>query len=50
MSDEETVVVPLIVYKRLMDNEKFLNALEAAGVDNWSGYVYAQDIYEGKYD
>lgn len=30
----------------LIDRETFLCALEAAGVDNWSGYEYAYEILE----
>lgn len=30
------------------DDIKFLRALEAAGVDNWQGYEFAVDIYNGK--
>jgi hypothetical protein len=31
-------------FKEEIDDSAFLNALEAAGVDNWSGYGEAQDI------
>lgn len=32
-------------YDELLDAEEFLNCLEAAGVDNWEGYDYAQELY-----
>ena len=32
--------------KELEDNDLFLGALRAAGVDNWSGYGDAQEMYE----
>ena len=32
--------------KALQERDKFLIALEAAGVDNWSGYSYAFEILE----
>lgn len=28
-------------YDRLVESEKLLNALHAAGVDNWEGYEFA---------
>ena len=43
---EETVTISKEEYDKLNDSERFLNALEAAGVDNWDGYGYAQDILE----
>lgn len=30
----------------LYERDRFLYALEAAGVDNWSGYGYAYEILE----
>lgn len=30
----------------LEERERWLCALEAAGVDNWSGYEYAQEVIE----
>ena len=42
---EETVTISKEEYDRLNKNEKFLCALEAAGVDNWDG-VDAQYILE----
>lgn len=31
-------------YKELLDDLKFLRALEAAGVDSWEGYEQAQEM------
>lgn len=31
--------------KSLMDSEKMLLALQNAGVDNWSGYDFAMELY-----
>jgi hypothetical protein len=42
-SDKETRD-KLIEY--LYDNECWICALEAAGVDNWEGYDFAREIYE----
>ncbi len=33
-------------FKELVENKKFLMALQAAGVDNWDGYDYAQEMVE----
>lgn len=33
-------------YEELVNNTRFLNALDAAGVDNWTGYGEAWEIYE----
>lgn len=35
-------------YQRLLKAGTKLNALEAAGVDNWSGYDYAMGLMEGE--
>lgn len=32
----------------LKSDTRFLNALYAAGVDNWDGYDYAQELYQGE--
>ena len=32
--------------KKLSEDSKFLLALRHAGVDNWEGYSYAQDLLE----
>ena len=33
-------------YEELVNNTRFLHALDAAGVDNWTGYGEAWEIYE----
>ena len=33
-------------YHSLLERERWLCALEAAGVDNWEGMSYAHDLYE----
>jgi predicted phage-related endonuclease len=42
---EETVTITRSEYQRLIEAEEFLNALYAAGVDNWSGYDEAKEIF-----
>lgn len=43
---QEAVTISYSEYERLLKAEEFLNALEAVGVDNWSGYGDAWDMYE----
>lgn len=35
-------------YEELLAIQKFMRALEAAGVDNWEGYEIAQDMMENE--
>ena len=35
-------------YFDLIERLKILDCLEAAGVDNWEGYDYAQEMYENE--
>lgn len=39
----ENILITVEEYKRLTKCEDKLNALEMAGVDNWSGYDYAME-------
>lgn len=48
MTHESTIEISIYRYNQLIDNEKFLNALRAAGVDNWVGYDFALEILEGE--
>lgn len=41
-----TVTVDLEDYEELVERDAFLSALEAAGVDNWDGYDFAQEIFD----
>lgn len=43
---EETITIPLKEYNDLIDSQAWLDALESAGVDNWSGYDYAVELYK----
>lgn len=54
MTDELCDIVPISNkrYQELLEAEKLLGALEAAGVDNWEGYSEAfryleDESYEG---
>lgn len=43
-----TVTIDVSEYDELKRASKKLEALEAAGVDNWQGYDYAMEILEGE--
>ena len=43
--NEETVTITKQEYESLLQDRKWLEALEGAGVDNWEGYDYAREIY-----
>ncbi|WLG15432.1 hypothetical protein [Enterococcus phage PEF9] len=43
---EDLITISYSEYERLLKAEAFLNALEAVGVDNWSGYGDAWAMYE----
>ena len=45
---EEMVEITKERYEELLEAYYFLNALEAAGVDNWEGYGIAVDINSGE--
>lgn len=40
------VTIPRAQLERLLEAEMKLEALEAAGVDNWSGFDYAMEILQ----
>ena len=39
--DEPTVTISKAIYDQLCEDQRFLSALRAAGVDNWEGYSEA---------
>lgn len=43
-SQDGTVVITQAELDRLQERDDWLNALEAAGVDNWQGWDEAKDI------
>jgi len=45
MNTEETITITKKEYESLLEDSKWLQALEGAGVDNWSGYDYAREIF-----
>lgn len=44
MNEVKTVTITEEEYTRLIMAERWLNCLEAAGVDKWAGYEYAQEM------
>ena len=47
-SEVETVTITTKEYNELVEDQDFLNALRSAGVDNWSGWDDACDIFNGE--
>lgn len=43
--EKEKITIDLSTWEEVCDEVNFLNALRAAGVDNWDGYDYAVEIY-----
>jgi hypothetical protein len=50
VDNQETITINVSEYDELKRASKKLDALEAAGVDNWQGYSYAMEILEGEDD
>lgn len=48
MSEQETVTISKEKYESLLKDSRFLEALKAAGVDNWEGYDDAFDYLDEK--
>ena len=46
MNEKDRVAVDKEEYEELVSDQKFLNALRAAGVDSWEGYEIAQEMME----
>jgi len=47
---EEKISIPVSEYEDLIKTSRWMNALEAAGVDNWDGIDFAREIYNGEND
>ena len=43
---EKTITISQDEYDQLRRDSEFLECLYSAGVDNWDGYEYAQDMME----
>jgi hypothetical protein len=42
--NEEMITITKKEYESLLEDSKFLTALENAGVDNWGGYEFAVQL------
>lgn len=42
----DSVILTVAEYKALVEAKVWLEALEAAGVDNWDGISFAHEIFE----
>lgn len=52
MKHEKTpnkVIIDVEEYEDLLQDQRWLNCLQDAGVDNWSGYDFACELYEEYY-
>ena len=45
-NDDGTVTIAIEEYEELVNDAKFLKCLYSAGVDNWDGYEYAQEMLD----
>ena len=43
---EETITISKKEYESLLEDQKLLQCLQDAGVDNWEGYDYAMEMME----
>lgn len=46
--NEDGYVVDKAVYDQFVEDQDFLYAIKAAGVDNWEGYSYAIELATGE--
>ena len=47
-NDEHMVTIKATTHNALLEAESILEALRAAGVDNWEGYGYAMELLDGE--
>lgn len=45
-----TVTLPMAMYDELLEDSRWLVALQNAGVDNWNGYDFARELYNEESD
>lgn len=44
--DESEIMISREVYEELLPNQRFLDALREAGIDNWQGYDIAMEMLD----
>jgi len=47
---EEEITIGKKKYEHLLESQRWLNALEDAGVDNWNGIDYAKELFRGEWN
>ena len=45
VNHDEEIVVCIVEHLSLLEDRRWLNALENAGVDNWGGISFAQELF-----
>lgn len=45
---KDSITITLDEYNELLSDSRFLNALWAAGVDNWGGFEAAQEMVDNE--
>lgn len=45
---EEMITISKEEFDLFMEDSKWLRCLEDAGVDNWEGYDYARELFNGE--
>lgn len=48
LKEEPTIEIKCSAYKKFKEDSELLEALQCAGVDNWTGWDYAMEILEGE--
>lgn len=46
MKNEETITISKEDYEELISDQKFLQCLQAAGVNDWEGFEIAQENFQ----
>lgn len=44
----ETITISKEEYESLLEDRKWLQCFENAGIDNWQGYDYARELYRAE--
>jgi hypothetical protein len=47
---KETITISKEEHTQLLEDSHFLQCLQDAGVDNWDGYDFAQEMYDSEKD
>ena len=50
MRNEREITISMELYAELLADQKYLNCLEAAGVDDWKGIERANQILAQEFD